>query len=73
MPTQRPTAKQQQVLDFIKGYLVEKGYSPSYREIGSAIGVTTGPVFNYLNALEVRGFITRNANESRSIKLVEVK
>ena len=71
MPLQNPTAKQQQVLDFVDGYIKEWGSSPTYSEIAAAIGVTNrGTVFNFLRALEVRGLITWTANESRSIQVV---
>jgi repressor LexA len=73
MPTQRPTAKQQQVLDFISVYIKQHGYAPTFREIGKHIGVEAGAVHNFLNALEARHLITRNANESRSIQLTGVK
>lgn len=68
LPTQNPTARQQQVLDFIKGYMDERGYSPSYREI-SSIGITPGTVRNHLDALEAKGYLVRNMNEARSIQL----
>lgn len=73
MPTQHPTAKQQQTLDVIREYLKNKGYAPTFREIGKAVGVGVGAIRNHLNALEARKLITRNANESRSIQLVEKK
>lgn len=69
MPTQNPTTKQQQVLDFIKAYMDERGYSPSLREIGQGIGVSVGTIQRFLNALEARQLLTRNANEARSIQL----
>lgn len=71
MPTLRPTAKQQQVLDFIRAYMAEHKSAPTYRQIGKHLSVTVGPVYNFINALEARGLLTRNANESRSIQLVE--
>ncbi len=70
MPTQNPTTKQQQVLDFIKAYIAERGYSPSFREIANGIGVSVGTIQRFLNALEVRGLVIRNANEARSIQLM---
>ncbi len=73
MPTQRPTAKQQQVLDFVDGYIKEWGSAPTYRQIGDALGVSVGTVQNFLKALEARGLMTRNANESRSMQIVGVK
>ncbi len=73
MPTKRPTVKQQQTLDFIKLHLKSHGFSPSFREIGRHLNVSVGGVHSFLAALEARGIITRNANEARSIQLVESK
>lgn len=73
MPTQRPTAKQQQVLDFIIEFKKLNGFSPTFREIGGYIGVSVGGVESLLNGLEGRGFITRNLSEGRSIQLVGAK
>ena len=69
MPTQNPTTKQQQVLDFIKCYQDEFKYAPSFREIAKHAGISVGTVQRHLGALEARGLITRNANEARSIQL----
>ncbi len=71
MPTLRPTAKQQQVLDFIEEYIGEWGSSPTFREISKELGISVGTVSNFIKALEARECIKRNANESRSIQLVE--
>lgn len=69
MPTQNPTTKQQQVLDFIKHYIDERAYSPSFLDIAKHTGVSVGTVHRHLQALEARELITRNANEARSIQL----
>lgn len=70
MPTQNPTTKQQQVLDFIEWYQHEHKYAPTFREIAKHIGAeSVGTVTRHLGALEARGLLTRNANEARSIQL----
>lgn len=73
MPTQNPTAKQQQVLDFVADYICEWGSAPTFGEIAKHIGLTKGAVQHHLNALEARKLITRNANESRSIQIMGAK
>ena len=73
MPTQRPTVKQQQILDFIIAYLSKNKFAPTFREIGKHVGLQAGAIHNHLNALEAKKLITRNANESRSLQLVGVK
>ncbi len=74
MPTTQPTAKQQQILDFIADYIQQWGSAPKYDEIANAIGVTNrGTVLNHLRALEARGLVKWNAGEARSIQLMEAK
>ena len=69
MPTNLPTAKQQQVLDFVDGYIKEWGSSPSFAQIGNELGINRGTVRNHLRALEVRGLVVWNANEAHSIQV----
>lgn len=74
MPTQNPTAKQQQILDYIREYIETWGSSPTFSEIAKHTGLSSvGTVQNHLNALEAKEYIIRNANESRSIQLVRKK
>lgn len=69
MPTNHLTAKQSEVYQFVKRYLERNGYAPTYREIGDGFGLSSGSISYYLRAIEARGLLTWNANESRSIKL----
>ena len=73
MPTQRPTVKQQQVLDFIGAYIAKNKFSPTFREIGNHVGLKVGGIQNHLKALEARKKLTWNASESRSLKLTGAK
>ena len=63
------TNRQQEILDFILGYVESEGYPPSIREIGTKfeIGSLRG-VTVHLDALERKGYISRS-NTPRSIKL----
>lgn len=70
MPTQRPTARQSQVLEFVKEYIQLWGCSPTFQEIGDKCGITVGTVHEHLNALEKRGIVTRNHAERRSIEVL---
>ena len=64
------TARQRQVLDAIRDYIVDKGYCPSIRELGPMLGISSlRGVTIHLEALERKGWITRE-NKSRSIRML---
>jgi len=67
----KPGAKQQQVFDYIKKFILERGFPPSVREIGEAVGLSsTSTVHAHLSALERKGYIKRDGSKSRTIELV---
>lgn len=67
-----PTARQQQVLDWITEYIAAHGYSPSIREIGDGLGITfPNGVKSHLNALRRKGRVTWVARQSRTLRVVE--
>ena len=52
--------RQKNIFDFIKDFLMEKGYPPSVREIGKAVGLkSSSTVHGYLARLEEAGLIKR--------------
>jgi repressor LexA len=64
------TARQQEVLDFVTGYINEYGYPPSLREIGKRLGVSgTLGVMKHLEALEKKGYLRRQEGSTRGITL----
>jgi repressor LexA len=64
------TARQQEVLDFVAGYINEYGYPPSLREIGKRLGVSgTLGVMKHLEALEKKGYLRRQEGSTRGITL----
>ena len=65
------TARQRQVFDTITRSLRDRGYPPSIREIGRAteIGSNNG-VNDHLIALERKGWIERDANRARGIRVL---
>lgn len=66
------TEKQKLILSYIKETLHAKGYPPSVREIGKAVGLSsTSTVFNYLSKLEKLGFIERDPTKPRAINVLE--
>ncbi len=65
------TARQRRVLDFISESVERRGYPPSMREIGEAVGLTSpSSVSHQLTALERKGYLRRDANRPRAIEVV---
>ena len=68
------TTRQQKMLEFIRRYLNENQFPPTIREIGKAVGIPSTSVVNYnLNSLESKGFIERDRNVSRGLRLVDAE
>jgi len=65
------TRRQKQVLDFLARFINRRGYSPSFEEIGEALGLSSlATVHKHVQTLERKGFIRRGFNQSRSIDVV---
>lgn len=64
--------RQKRILEFIQRFSAENGYPPSIREIGEAAGISSTSVVNYnLNRLVDEGFLARDQNVSRGLRLTE--
>ncbi len=64
--------RQQKILEFIRDFTSENGYPPTIREIGAAVGISSTSVVNYnLDILQSEGYIIRNREISRGLRLVE--
>lgn len=64
------SARQQAILDFIKNEVREKGYPPSVREIGEAVGLaSSSTVHGHLDRLEKKGLIRRDPTKPRAIEI----
>ncbi len=62
------TPRQRQVLTVIRAAVDQRGYPPSVREIGDAVGLTsTSSVSHQLRALERKGFLRRDPNRPRAV------
>jgi len=60
------------MLEFIRTFLGQNRYPPTIRQIGEEVGISSTSVVKYnLDALERKGFIERNPDISRGIRLVE--
>lgn len=61
-----------QIVSFIRSYISENGYSPTVREIGTAVGLkSTSTVFSYLKRMTDSNKICMDAEKTRTIKLPE--
>jgi repressor LexA len=66
------TERQQQVLDYIRSIVEERGYPPSVREIGDAVGLSSpSSVHAQLNTLVQVGMIKRDPAKPRAIVVVD--
>lgn len=62
--------KQKEIFEYIKEIISQRGIAPSVREIGSAVGLSSTSSVQYnLNALEEAGYITRESNLKRTIRI----
>src|SRR6476646_7943848 len=66
------TKRQQEIYDFIKDKILNRGYGPTVREIGTGFKIRSpNGVMCHLKALEKKGLITREAHMSRAIQISE--
>ncbi|OEH94072.1 transcriptional repressor LexA [Bacillus solimangrovi] len=64
--------RQQEILDFIKNEVNQKGYPPSVREIGQAVGLaSSSTVHGHLARLEKKGLIRRDPTKPRAIEILD--
>lgn len=73
-PRQQPlTQRQAELLAFLRTYIAEKGYAPTFTEIAAAHGFTSlSTVHEHLKNLVRKGHITRTHRAERGIALVDV-
>ncbi|MEJ5183996.1 MAG: transcriptional repressor LexA [Rectinemataceae bacterium] len=64
------TARQQQVLDFIRNYIEQNSFPPTVRETARAFHISIKGAYDHLKALEKKGLIKTRDRRSRSIELV---
>ena len=66
----RLSERQKRILEFLSEYIDDNGYPPSIREIGAAAGISSTSVVSYnLRRLEERGYLSRDKEVSRGLKL----
>lgn len=65
------TSRQARILEMIRASVTERGYPPSIREIGEAVGLTSpSSVAHQLRTLERKGFIRRDPNRPRAMEVL---
>ena len=66
------TDKQQQILDYIKQEILNKGYPPTVRDICEAVRLkSTSSVHSHLESLEKNGYIRRDPTKPRAIEIID--
>ena len=66
------SAKQQEILDFMKQEILNKGYPPTVRDICEAVNLkSTSSVHSHLETLEKNGYIHRDPTKPRAIEIID--
>lgn len=64
------TKRQKEIFEYIQNFIDQNGYAPSFREIAYYFEFSsTGTVAEYVNILEEKGYLTREAVSARSLQL----
>ncbi len=73
MTEQEPlTKRQQEILDLIRATVASRGYPPSVREIGEAVGLSSpSSVHSHLSSLVEYGYLRRDPSKPRAIEVVD--
>ncbi|MEN8040918.1 MAG: transcriptional repressor LexA [Actinomycetota bacterium] len=65
------TSRQREILDLISSTVADRGYPPSVREIGDAVGLSSpSTVHSHLSTLASEGFIRRDPTKPRAIEVI---
>ena len=68
----RISKKQQEILDYIKNEILNRGFPPAVREICEAVHLkSTSSVHSHLEALEKNGYIRIDATKPRAIEIID--
>ena len=66
------SAKQQEILEYLKECILKKGYPPAVREICEAVKLkSTSSVHAHLETLEEKGFIRKDPTKPRAIEILD--
>ncbi len=66
------STRQREILDYIRDMVADRGYPPSVREIGEAVGLSSpSTVHSHLSTLEAAGHLRRDPTKPRAIEILE--
>ena len=66
------SAKQEEILEYIKAQTLQRGYPPAVREICDAVHLkSTSSVHSHLETLEKNGYIRRDPTKPRAIEIID--
>ncbi|NNJ48709.1 MAG: transcriptional repressor LexA [Acidimicrobiia bacterium] len=66
------STRQQEILDYIRDTVADRGYPPSVREIGEAVGLSSpSTVHSHLSTLEATGHLRRDPTKPRAIEILD--
>ena len=71
-PDRQPAAltpRQREILDFLRDYIQENGFAPTYEEIGTAFGICKVTVLAHIRQLEKKGLIRHRSFAPRAIEV----
>ena len=72
MSQSKISAKQKEILEYIKSEIINRGYPPAVREICEAVKLkSTSSVHSHLETLEKNGFIRRDPTKPRAIEIMD--
>lgn len=64
------TKKQKELLDYVKQFIDEKGYSPSYREMAVGLGISSvSTVAKHVDNLMVNGYLVKTEGGIRNVEV----
>lgn len=66
----RPTKRQEEVLEFIAGYISAHTYSPTIREVADFFSISVKGAHDHLTALKKKGLLRQGDNKPRTMELV---
>ncbi len=67
------TQRQREILELIRATVAQRGYPPSVREIGEAVGLSSpSTVHSHLSTLATEGYIRRDPSKPRAIEVIDV-
>lgn len=65
------TERQNEILQYIKKFIVSNGYPPTVREIGEAVGLSSpATIHSHLSSLELKGYIKKDSAKNRAIEIL---